>query len=312
MGDYLKVENWNEYQHYKHRDPPWIKLYHRLIDNYEYGCLQDASKLLLFSLYMLAARTNNRIPADPEWIKSKAMMSQEIDLSELIAAGFISCSGNVATRYQPASNPLATCSFRDRDRDRDRVETETDEETTSLCRQLTDEPPAAADDEKTKPTHEVELETTSPSKGLISQEIADFASWSDPPFPPPPPADLLSDPLTSDPAGEDQPLQVEPPKEKTPPYPHQEIIALWHEIMPDKSVVLTWSKTRMGMLRSRWKEDAERQNLDWWKGFFEFIRESDFLMGRTSSPGRKCFDVSLPWVIRPENLAKIIEGNYHH
>lgn len=83
------MKNWEEYQHYKKRDPIWIKMYHRLLDDYEYGCLRDDSKLLLFSLYLLAAKTGNRIPADLEWIKAKAMIKGNIDLSELKETGFV-------------------------------------------------------------------------------------------------------------------------------------------------------------------------------------------------------------------------------
>lgn len=100
--NYIQIKNWEQFQHYKHRDPPWIKLYHSLLDDYEYGCLQDASKLLLMSLYMLASRTNNNIPADPDWIKQKGMLLGNIDLEPLITSGFISVNGN-------ASEVLAQC-----------------------------------------------------------------------------------------------------------------------------------------------------------------------------------------------------------
>ena len=86
---YLKIKNWEKYQHYKDRNPPWIKLYHSLLDDYLYGCLQDDSKLLLLSLWLLASRTDNRIPNDPEWIKRKAMLENSVDLKPLISAGFI-------------------------------------------------------------------------------------------------------------------------------------------------------------------------------------------------------------------------------
>lgn len=131
---YIHIRNWEEYQHYKNRDPVWIKLYHRLLDDYEYGCLQDASKLLLFSLYMLAARTGNKIPADLDWIKSKAMIKGKVNLEELEATGFISYSGDVPSCYQDASKSLATCYAREEKR-RDRVEIEKK----TLSSQLPDE-----------------------------------------------------------------------------------------------------------------------------------------------------------------------------
>lgn len=100
--EYFSIKNWETFQHYTSRNPPWIKLYHSLLDDYEYGCLQDASKLLLISLFMLASRTGNKIPLDHKWIKQKAMLTIEPDLKPLLDAGFINYNGD-------ASKLLAIC-----------------------------------------------------------------------------------------------------------------------------------------------------------------------------------------------------------
>lgn len=88
--EYLSIKNWAKYQHYKDRNPPWIKLYHAILDDYEYACLHDDSKLLLMSLFLLASRTENHIPNDINWIKQKAMIKGEIDILPLLDSGFIS------------------------------------------------------------------------------------------------------------------------------------------------------------------------------------------------------------------------------
>jgi len=90
MTEYLKIKNWEKFQHYKKRRPPWVKLYHELLDDYEYGCLQDDSKLLLISLFLLAGTTDNKIPNDPKWIQNKAMLSTEVVIQPLVDTGFIS------------------------------------------------------------------------------------------------------------------------------------------------------------------------------------------------------------------------------
>lgn len=99
LGHY-SIANWQKYQHYKHRRPTWVKLYSSLLADYGFTCLQDASKLLLFHCYLLAADTENRIPADPAWIKKRAMLEGDIDMKPLVEAGFIELNGN-------ASNMLA-------------------------------------------------------------------------------------------------------------------------------------------------------------------------------------------------------------
>lgn len=98
---------------------------------------------------------------------------------------------------------------------------------------------------------------------------------------------------------------------RVPACPHEQIIALYHEVLPTCPAVAVWNDTRSKYLKTRWREDTKRQSLDWWRKFFTYIGESDFLMGRTT-PGkdRQPFIVDLEWIIRPTNFAKIIEGKY--
>lgn len=96
------------------------------------------------------------------------------------------------------------------------------------------------------------------------------------------------------------------------PCPHQEIVALYHEALPACQRVKTWEGARQTSLRARWREDAKRQSLDYWRRLFAHCAKSDFLMGRTNSPGRAPFVFTLAWLVKAENFAKVIEGNYHN
>lgn len=113
---YITIKNWQEYQHYRDRNPPWIKLHNSILDDYEYTCLPDDSKLLLISLFLVASRTNNKIPYDVTWIKSKTMIKGKLNMQPLISSGFISLIGD-------DSNMLAQCKQNDSHR---RGETETE------------------------------------------------------------------------------------------------------------------------------------------------------------------------------------------
>lgn len=95
--------------------------------------------------------------------------------------------------------------------------------------------------------------------------------------------------------------------------PHQQIIKLYHEILPMCPPVQQWTDARKAKLRQRWREDAERQNLDWWCRFFTYVAKSAFLTGRTDGgKGRnKPFLASLEWLVTPSKFVKVIEGNYH-
>ena len=94
------------------------------------------------------------------------------------------------------------------------------------------------------------------------------------------------------------------------PCPHQAIIALYHETLPQLAQVRTWDADRQALLRSRWRESTERQSIDWWRDFFEYVGRCPFLLGQGSSGDRDPFLADLEWLIRPKNFRKVIEGKY--
>jgi hypothetical protein len=97
-----------------------------------------------------------------------------------------------------------------------------------------------------------------------------------------------------------------------PACPHQQIVDLYHEILPELPRVRLWNKTREGLLRARWRESSKHQSSDFWQRLFEHVRKSDFLMGRLDgTAGRPPFKADLEWLLLPSNFAKIIEGKYH-
>jgi ribosomal protein L12E/L44/L45/RPP1/RPP2 len=99
---FFSVKNYEQFQHYKDRSPPWIKFYNSVLDDYEFTRLPDASRSHLVAIWLLASRTNNRIPYDPEWVRMAIKATTKVDLGLLEKAGFI-------VREQPCSETLATC-----------------------------------------------------------------------------------------------------------------------------------------------------------------------------------------------------------
>jgi hypothetical protein len=87
--EYFRVTNWDQYQHYKDRDPTWIKLYARLLDDYAFATLPDNGKWHLIGIFLLASKQGNRIPGDPRWVRKKIAARTRVDLKALLAAGFI-------------------------------------------------------------------------------------------------------------------------------------------------------------------------------------------------------------------------------
>ena len=100
-------------------------------------------------------------------------------------------------------------------------------------------------------------------------------------------------------------------KPATPDCPHSEIVAAYHELLPTLRRVREWTPDRQAFLRARWREKPERQSLDWWRGFFEYVAGCPLLMGEV--PGRDGgapFSADLEWLVRPTNFRKVIEGRY--
>jgi len=51
----LCPKSWKDFQHYKDRNPPWIRLHKALLDNYDFQCLPVASRALAPMLWLVAS-----------------------------------------------------------------------------------------------------------------------------------------------------------------------------------------------------------------------------------------------------------------
>lgn len=126
---------------------------------------------------------------------------------------------------------------------------------------------------------------------------------------------------TSDQQSENLEPSEEPrtkPKTVAPPCPHQQILDLYHELLPELPCVKVWNGTRQQHLAARWRErwksksfSTQAEGLAYFRRLFEYIgRECDWLMGRVQGREGKPFFATLAWIVAPGNFAKIIEGNY--
>ena len=107
-------------------------------------------------------------------------------------------------------------------------------------------------------------------------------------------------------------------KPTAPPCPHQQILDLYHELLPELPCMKVWNGTRQQHLAARWRErwksksySTQAEGLAYFRRLFEYIgRECDWLMGRIPGRNGKPFLATLEWIVSPGNFAKIIEGNY--
>lgn len=87
------VKNWTNFQHYKDRAPPWIKLHRTILDDFDFARLPIASKALAPCIWLLASESKDgSIPIDPEWLAFRLhwqVPDVEAGLKALIAGGFL-------------------------------------------------------------------------------------------------------------------------------------------------------------------------------------------------------------------------------
>jgi hypothetical protein len=126
MSAFYRIVEWDRYQHYKDRDPPWIKLHRDLLTSQTWVTLSDASRVLAVACMLIAAGTDNRIPTSAEYLKRRAYLNKEPDFAPLVAAGFVELvnDGNVVADASKTEQTLAVdtkCSSEER-RDREEAE----------------------------------------------------------------------------------------------------------------------------------------------------------------------------------------------
>jgi hypothetical protein len=109
---------------------------------------------------------------------------------------------------------------------------------------------------------------------------------------------------TSDRAGDGG--DYSPEKPGIPPCPHQDIIALYHQILPELPSVIPsrWPGSEgESQLRTRWREDPRHRDLAFWDSFFRTVRTSRHWMGENDREWR----ADLRWLIRRKNFDKAVE-----
>jgi hypothetical protein len=88
--DFYSIKNWAQFQHYKDRNPAWIKMHVALLSSEDWVMLDDASRLLAVVCMLIASKHEGRVPNKPDYIKRVAYLDQTPDLAPLISCGFLS------------------------------------------------------------------------------------------------------------------------------------------------------------------------------------------------------------------------------
>ena len=153
----IQVCGWQTYQHYKRRNPPWVKLYRSLLSDHSLMRLPVASRWLAIGLLVIAAETDNKIPNDPDWLSWRLRLEADPDIAGLVSAGFITLS-------QDASTTLA--GSRQNAPPETEGETETETEKSSVLSE-----PAEPSVENSKPTSKPDEEPWNDRLAPLAREL---------------------------------------------------------------------------------------------------------------------------------------------
>jgi hypothetical protein len=100
---WIVIPNWEKFQHYSDRDPPWIKLYPKLNSKSEWCELSTAARGMLTTIWCEFARSSGHLPLSKAMqLCGKSARSKHVEA--LVQAGFIQLS---------ASRPLALARSRE-------------------------------------------------------------------------------------------------------------------------------------------------------------------------------------------------------
>lgn len=98
-----KIRNWSKYQHYKDRNPPWIKLHFELLASEDWVALSDASRVLAIASMLIASRNDGYVPSDPKYLKRVAYLNSIPDFTELLGCGFLLLDDDASKTLADAS-----------------------------------------------------------------------------------------------------------------------------------------------------------------------------------------------------------------
>ena len=86
--EFYLCKNWEQFQHYKRRNPPWIKLHRALLDDYNFSSLPENSRLHLILLWLYASQNNGKIPNNIKYLERK-IDCLNLDIDILVSSGFL-------------------------------------------------------------------------------------------------------------------------------------------------------------------------------------------------------------------------------
>ena len=76
----MRIKNWSEFQHYAHRNPPWIKLHKKLLDDPDWFELDPELAKFLVMLWLIASdEKDGKLPASKKIAFRIRLTEKQVD-----------------------------------------------------------------------------------------------------------------------------------------------------------------------------------------------------------------------------------------
>lgn len=123
----MKVKNWDKFQHFKDRKPPWIKLHREIMEQRDINMISDCSFRVLIGLWLLASEDPKKAGNLPEIddiefrlrIDKKKIINSLKELGNFIEIDDINM---ISRRYQSDSPETETETEKELEKDIDRFD----------------------------------------------------------------------------------------------------------------------------------------------------------------------------------------------
>jgi len=86
---FFAVTNFKKFQHYKDRNPTWIKLYASILTDAKFNMLTDREQLALIKIWVLSSQNSNKLPFNSKLISSQICLKYAINLERFLGLDFI-------------------------------------------------------------------------------------------------------------------------------------------------------------------------------------------------------------------------------
>jgi len=141
----IKVKDWNKFQHFKDRKPPWIKLYRDILDDLEWHELDPVAAKALVAIWLIASENDGELPEMKKLaFRLRVSEKQAISIVSQLDHWLIQDDINVISdRYQDDSLEIETETYR-KEKEKEK-ETEKRERTPRATRLSQDWQPSNSD-----------------------------------------------------------------------------------------------------------------------------------------------------------------------